>query len=97
MTFDASLVNTRAGDQHIVHNSKDALTPHPPAIFGLDLTVVQHGGFVELYSSAVNGSGEGYLFRVEVLPAGPSNDLVRQVTQDVYDRVGYIEQASVEG
>jgi hypothetical protein len=62
----------------------------------LDLAIIQHSSFVELYAPAMDLSGKGDLVRVEVLPARLASDFVGQIAQDVFDRTGNISDAGIK-
>jgi hypothetical protein len=62
----------------------------------LDLTIAQHSSLVQLNSSAVDLPCKRDLVRMEVLPARFASDFVRQVAQDILDRVGDISDSGVK-
>ena len=70
-----SLVDTRAGDEHIVYNSENTLATDPGAIFMLDLAVIQDSGFVKVDAAPVDFFGKRDLIGMKILPAGLPSDL----------------------
>lgn len=70
-----------------MHNSKNTLATNPVAMFVTNLAIVQYSCLVELDTSSVYSSSKRNFIRMEVFPAGLSNDLLRQVSEDVSDGV----------
>ena len=66
-----------------MHNGEDAFATHPIALLVANLTVVEDSCFVELHSSAVDGSREGNLIRMEVFPTRFSNYLLGRIAEDI--------------
>jgi hypothetical protein len=81
------MIDCRARNQNIVNDSKDTFATNPSAVLMLNATVIQDGGFVKLNTSLVNLLGKDNFVLVEVVPTGLTLDLVRKISQDVFDRI----------
>ena len=68
-TLLSMLIYAGGGYQHVVNHSEAAFTIDPATILGFDAGVVQNGGLVEEYPSAVDGARERHFFWVKVLEA----------------------------
>ena len=90
------MIYTGTGDKNIVNNRENAFTAYPRPILVLDLTIVERSGFVQANTTAVDGSRKGNLIRVKVLPTRFTLNLTRKVAKNVFDRIGYILDPSVE-
>jgi hypothetical protein len=85
--FWSIMINCRARNQNIVNDGKHTFATNPSAVLMLNATVIQDGGFVKLNTSLVNLLGKDNFVLVEVVPTGLTLDLVRKISQDVFDRV----------
>ena len=63
------LINTGGGYQHVVDHGEAAFAIDPATILGFDAGVVQNGGLVEEYPSAVDGARERHFVWVKVFEA----------------------------
>ena len=63
-----------------MYHCEDAFTANPGPILVFDATVIQHGRFVEINSTAVDLFGKDYLISMEVVPARLPSNLMRSVT-----------------
>lgn len=90
-------VDTGAANHDIVNDGETALAADPVTITVPDLAVGQNGSFVELDATTVEVLGERNLIRVEEVPAGPADDLIGSVSEDINDRVRGVKNASLAG
>lgn len=66
-----------------MHDGKTALATHPLAAFGENACIMQDGGLVEQYASAVNRAGERHLVGVKILKRRLAPNLIRLIPEDI--------------
>ena len=91
------MVDAGADHHYIVHDGKAALATDPLPLTVQDLTVGKYGSLVQRDATLVEFAGEWLLLRVEEVPGGPANNLVRGVAKDIDNRIRRVEDASLAG
>lgn len=97
LSLRASLIYRRRGNKNIVNDSKHTFATNPPSIFVFDSAVIQRGSLLEFQTSAMDGSRKRDFVRMKVLPAGFPFDLVRFISQDLFDGIRAVLDSRVEG
>jgi len=81
----SNAVNTGTCNQYIVDDCEDAFATNPRAVFMLHPTVVQDRSLVKTDTPTVDLTSEWYLIRMEIVPTGPSQYLMRYIAKDILD------------
>jgi hypothetical protein len=97
LAVHAVAIDGNAADHDIVDDGEAALAADPIALAVPDATVGQHGGLVEPHASTMELLCDRDLLGMEEVPAGPIDDLIRGVAEDVDNRVGRVEDVRVLG
>lgn len=92
-----STVNSRTRNQDIVYHCEHTLTAHPRPILMANRTVTQHSSLIQPYAATMYTPCKGQFLRMEVVPAGPIDDLVRLVPQHDRDAIGGVTDRGVVG
>jgi hypothetical protein len=90
MTVDGGATN-----HNIVHNGEAALATDIIADAIADPGIRENSSFVKIHASAVFGLREWDFIRVEPIPNGPVDDLIRGESEDVDNRIRAIENTGI--
>ena len=85
LTTGTWTVDGRAAHQNIVDDRKTALAPDIFTLSVQDTGIGEHSGFVEAKAAFVLFLGQWDLVRMEPIPDGPVDYLVRGMAEDIND------------